>query len=107
METTGCACPRCETALRPGLAKGYGGGGVGAVALGLWKHDAELVPPEARGPVHVAYGGEDDLGDLLQDGRADLMPVAVVDQLEVVEVQHDEAELAVVAVGAGDLLIEP
>src|SRR5204862_8278230 len=53
-------------------------------------------------PDDVAY----PLGRLGEDGVAGEVPDLVVDLLEVVEVEDDQRQLAVVAVGAGDLARE-
>ena len=76
------------------------------LGIGLREDDAELVAAEADDLVDAAHGIEDPLRDLLQRARAGEMAEEVVDGLEVVEVEEDDAEDRAVAARALDLLVE-
>ena len=73
---------------------------------GLGEDDRELVAADAAGDVGAADDRADALGELRQDGVAGQVADALVDRLEVVDVEHDEGELPVVAVRPGDLARE-
>ncbi len=66
----------------------------------------ELLAAVARRHVGVAHRVAQRRPDAPQHVVAGLVPVAVVELLEVVEVEHDERELAAVAVDLGDLVVE-
>ena len=68
----------------------------GALRIGVRQHQRELVTSDSVGPV----GGPrvtEDLGDCLQDRVAVRVSVAVVDELEVVDVQECQRERVSVA----------
>src|SRR5271163_1354236 len=55
------------------------------------QQDGELLAPDARDEVRGAQGPRETRGDALQDAVARAMSVAVIDDLEIVDVpqQHD------------------
>ena len=68
--------------------------------------DRELVAAHPAGDVGRADDVADPLGRLREHGVAGEVPDPVVDRLEVVEVEDDQREAAVVAVRARDLARE-
>ena len=78
--------------------------GVGERRLG--QDDRELVAADAAGDVGRAHDVADALGRLGQHGVAGEVADAVVDRLEVVEVEDEQREPPVVALRAGDLARE-
>src|SRR4029453_6480963 len=58
------------------------------------KHDDELVAGVARAHVVWPDRRAQHLGDLAQRAVADVMAVGIVDRLELVDVHHDERDLA-------------
>ena len=75
----------------------------GAFEIGSGKHHGQLLAAVARGMVDLARALAQDARDLAQDDVALRMTVCVVDDLEVVEIDEDEAEIAPEAPGALDL----
>ena len=65
-----------------------------------------VIAAEAEDFVDAAYGSQDALGHLLQRSRAGQVAVSVVDGLEVVKVEKDDAAHGAVAAGTLDLLVE-
>jgi len=55
---------------------------------GVWEEDGELVASEARWEVAGAYSTFDRVGDGAKHGIAELVSMAIVDGLEVVEVEE-------------------
>ena len=72
----------------------------------LQQDHAELLPAVAADHVDPAQAGGQRVGQRAQDVVADQMPEAVVDVLEVVEVDHGQADLAACAPAALDLVGE-
>ena len=66
----------------------------------------ELLSAVARGEVHLSDGLAEDLGDLANDTVTLQVAVGVVELLEVVDVEHDEAEGGLVAPRPLQLLVE-
>ncbi len=66
----------------------------------------ELVAAEARAVAEVADGGAQALGHGLQHAVAEHVTHAVVDVLEVVEVQEEHAREGVLRCGAGERLVQ-
>ena len=64
----------------------------------------EFVATVAGQDVTIAQGALDLTGEALQVGIADRVPVSVVDQLEVVEVDQQQAEAVAMTLGAADLV---
>ena len=96
-----CAIGRDETPA------GSGGRAARRLAsLDSGQDHRELVAADAAGDVGVAHDLADALGDLGEHGVAGEVADAVVDRLEVVEVEDDQREPAVVALGARDLARE-
>ena len=81
-------------------------GGCRGRALVAADEQHELLAAEARGDVGVARGVAHDLTGLPEDIVADGVTVAVVDLLEVVQVEHHERDLAAVALHAAQLDLE-
>ncbi len=75
------------------------------VPLGDQQH--ELVAPGARDSVPVAHARDETLAGDAQQPVADVVAEAVVDQLEVVEIDEGDAERALVTVRERELLVEP
>ena len=71
--------------------------------LGLGQDDGELVAPDPTRDVDRAGGVAHALGGLGQHAVAGEVPDAVVDQLEVVEVEDDQREVAPVPLRPEDL----
>src|SRR6185369_9517494 len=63
--------------------------------------DAELVAAEPPDDVGIAHAVDEDLGDMLEGGIAGSMAVLVVDGLQPVEVEIDDAGRRAVAPGKG------
>ena len=82
-----------------------------AVEVGAGQHHGQLLAAVAGGLVDLAGRLLEDPGHLAQHDVALLVAVGVVDRLEVVEVDHHQAELLPEALGALDLgledLVEP
>ena len=76
---------------------------VGVLERRLGQDHRELVAADAAGDVGRADDVADAVGRLGQDAVAGEVADAVVDRLEVVEVEDDERQAAAVALGAGDL----
>jgi hypothetical protein len=70
------------------------------------QQEGELVAAEARGEVRLAHVDRQVLCDHRDGAIAHLVPIAVVDPLEVVHVQHHRAQRVAVAVGALQLVLE-
>ena len=81
-------------------------GAPGLVAVGLGQDDRELVAAVARRDVRRAQRRADELRRPGQDPVAEQVAERVVDQLEVVEVEHQHAQRAAAALGPDDLLAE-
>src|SRR5690606_24675850 len=80
--------------------------GDGAFELGLREHDRELFAAVAGEDFVAADALLDDLGELAQDVVAREVAALVVDALEEVDVEHDEAEGAGVAARPDELALE-
>ena len=87
-----------------GCAQPFGGVD-GELLVGFGQQHGEFLAPQAAEDVHVAEGGVAQVGDGLEHDVAHLVAVAVVDLLEVVDVEHEHREGAAVAVGAAELLL--
>ena len=74
--------------------------------VGLGQERDELVAAVAGRDVDLADAAADDVRDAAQDLVAGDVPEPVVDRLEVVEVEHDQAERPAGAVAARDLALE-
>ena len=83
------------------------GGVPGLVAVGLGQDDRELVAAVAGRDVRRAQRRPDELRGPGQDPVAEQVAERVVDELEVVEVEHQHAQRAPAALGADDLLAQP
>ncbi len=70
------------------------------------EEDDELLAAPAPDEVERACGAGERRRDRLQDGVADLVPVAVVDLLEAVDVDEEDPEAEAVAGELGHLLLE-
>ena len=79
---------------------------LGVRERGLGEDDRELVAADAAGDVGAADDRAHALGELREHGVAGQVADPLVDRLEVVDVEDDEREPAVVAVRAGDLARE-
>src|ERR1051325_5800687 len=60
--------------------------------VGLRQDDGELVATVASGDVRASKGRADELGRPRQDAVTEQVAERVVDQLEVVEIEHQDAE---------------
>ena len=65
---------------------------LGGVRARAREHDDELVATDASGLGVLRQRAHEDVGDLAQQRVAELVPGAVVDLLEVVAVDHEEAQ---------------
>jgi hypothetical protein len=74
---------------------------------GVLEDDGELVPAHAGRQVGGADALAQAAGDLDQHDVARLVAVGVVDRLEVVEVQHQQAHRDPASPGSGEGLLEP
>ena len=74
--------------------------------VGLRQDDGELLAAVAREHLVAADALLDEARHLLEDVVAGEVAVDVVDLLEVVDVEHEEAEIALVTPRAHDLLLE-
>ena len=70
-------------------------------------HDRELVAAEARQGVRIPQAGGDPFRHGDQQPIADDVAVAVVDQLEVIDVEEVQADELARPIGAAQRLIEP
>ena len=68
--------------------------------------DAEFFAAVAAEQIRGADGAAEDRGDVHQDLVADQVAVGVVDPLEVIEVEHQEAERLAMPFGEGDRVLE-
>src|SRR5439155_26837828 len=90
-----------------------GGGGDGAQEFGELvgagvvggDGDEELLPAVAAEQVVVAQHAAQPVGDLFDDVVAGLVAAGVVDDLEMVNVDHDDGQVAASGVGAGEALL--
>ena len=71
--------------------------------IGLRKQDDELIAAVAEGVVDEAEVVLDGAADFGEQAAADEVAAVVIDQLEVVEIEEDDAELVAEAGGAVDL----
>ena len=78
----------------------------GAIETHLWSDQRELLPTNARDHVVLTQAPEGHGTELPQNGVARQVAERVVDMLEVVDVEHQERERALVALGACDLFIQ-
>ena len=76
------------------------------VAVGVREQQRELVAAEPRGEILFAERLREDVGDLPQRGVAGVMALAVVDLLEVVEVEQEQAQRLPVLARARELVSE-
>ena len=72
---------------------------LGVVAARLRQDHRELVAADAAGDVGRAHDAAHAVGDLGEHGVAAEVADPVVDPLEVVEVEHDHRDVALVAAG--------
>ena len=79
------------------------GDNLGGKFAGLRKQGNELIAPVAEGVIDETEAVLDGDADFIQQAAADEVAVAVVDLLEVVEVEEEDAELVAEAGGAVDL----
>jgi hypothetical protein len=70
------------------------------------QEDGELVAADAEGAVGPTQGNSHELAEAAQDAIAGGMPAAVVDRLEVIEVDEQQRERNSVAQCRGDLAVE-
>src|SRR5919106_3528386 len=82
------------------------GHGQAALQVGLGQDEHELLAAVAGEGVDVADAAGDPAPELDQHLVAPLVAEAIVDQLEVVDVQHEQGQDAAEAAGALDLLLE-
>ena len=92
--------------LRPDRERDAVGEELGVVAARLGQDHGELVAADPAGDVGRADDAAHPLGDLGEHAVAGEVPDPVVDPLEVVEVEHDQRDVALVAPGARDLAPE-
>src|SRR4051794_15594769 len=78
----------------------------GALAVGVWQEDGELVAAEARDHVARAQPLRDDLADVLEHLIAGVMSKRVIDGLEVVEVEHQHRSPLAIALDPTQLLLQ-
>src|SRR3954469_15941233 len=78
----------------------------GATRVRGAKQDDVLVAPVANHHVRVAHAALDDTRDLDQQFGSDAVTVGVVDALEVVQVQKEDAERRVELLGSLDLPVD-
>ena len=71
-----------------------------AARVGLLANDDELFPAVTRRQVGFAHGQAHGLGEMAQDAVADFVPVQVVEALEMVEVEEDQRDVALVPAAA-------
>jgi hypothetical protein len=72
----------------------------------LLKADNELIAANARYRIGLTHGIGKPAGNRLQQAVAGFVAIAIVNRLELVEVQVDYPEFASVAVGAGDTRVQ-
>ena len=77
----------------------------GAARVGVRQKQRELVAPDSVGAISRPRLAQ-DLGDVPEHRVAVRMPVAVVDELEVVDIQHDQGQRILIARRGGDGLGE-
>ncbi len=76
------------------------------VGVGVWQQDRELVTTDAEGTVAVAQGVADGVGHAYKQAIAGRMAFAVVDDLEVVEVDQQQRHRHVVATVEVELAVQ-
>ena len=79
---------------------GHGGG---TASLGGGENDGELLAAVAADHIDLAQMADEDGGNGAQNIVADHVPEVVVDLLEVIQIDHQDADAAAIAGGAGDL----
>ena len=83
----------------------------GSVPVGVGKYEHHLVAAHAARQVGVPQNGTDGVAHLAQHPVAGGVPVGVVEELEVVEVDHHEGEFAAALLGPppfyGEALMDP
>ena len=82
--------------------RGHGLGRLFDVGAEVGQHGAELVAAGAGDDVGVVEGSPQALRRLAQDGVAGLSAEAVVDQLEIVDPDVEQRDVAVAVPGAGE-----
>jgi hypothetical protein len=75
------------------------------VEVGLGEQDGELLAADARRHVYAARAGLQRVGEAAQHVVAHVVAVRVVDPLEVVNVEHQQAKGAPVPARARDLAL--
>jgi hypothetical protein len=73
----------------------------------LGQQDRELLAAITRQQVGLADRAQEDVGELAEDRVPALMPMGVVDGLEVVQVEKDQRKIRPVALGPLVLLFQP
>ena len=87
--------------------EGTVGGAVGVGhGLHVVKDEGELIAADAGEGVGLAEAGFEALGNLAEEGIADAVAEAVIDQLEAVEVDIEERDFAVLAAALGEAVRE-
>src|SRR5262249_61184883 len=79
---------------------------LGATLAGLRRHDAELVAALAEDPVLGADLNVEHGGNGGEDGVANEMSLGVVDDLEAIEIEHEDGELPPSSAVAAGLVIQ-
>src|SRR6187551_2894640 len=74
------------------------GGSQGAFCICVWHQQRELVAADAKCAVRVADRVREELAYVAQNGVASSVPLRVVDQLEIVEVNQQERKRHLIAV---------
>ena len=92
--------------LRDPLSDPFGARGR-ARLIAARHQNGELVAAVPRADVKDAHRGSKNAANLLKDRIADLMPVRVVDRLEVIDISHQHRERARTTSGTLDFLVEP
>ena len=74
--------------------------------IGLDENNQELIPTVADNKIRVSHLLNEKLRHRLQDSVAGLMAVGIVDLLEAIDVDHQEADRMVVPLGPADLTLD-
>ena len=71
------------------------------------QNDDKFFAAIARADVYITHGGLQYAGDVAESGVAGAMAVRIIDALQVIEIEKDQRQAFIIAVGHFDLAIEP
>src|SRR5690606_17383642 len=78
---------------------------LGQGGLAAWKHRSELLPTDAPEQITAAQRVGRGMGHLLQDAVPGLVPMGVIDEFEVIDVQQQEGQRRTQLPGLSEFLL--